>query len=156
MAVLLFRRFSFDFLTLGGGQMSEAAHPQDQLPDLLRPVMLSESWHPGEGHTVGYDKVNFRVRHLLGIASKCGDSGVESGIQPVGAATVESVARGAMGVVLSATVCEVLGRRRYGIFLIPGVKLYLALAQGVRHTRLEAAGLGGSAPVHVRHRQEDC
>ena len=75
MGAFFFRRFSLDFITLVGCQICATTHPKDQLPDLLRAVMLSELWHPGKGHTVGNDEVNFGVRYLLGRPNNRADRG---------------------------------------------------------------------------------
>src|SRR5437867_4189806 len=103
------------------------ANPKNYLPDLLRTVPLSERRHSGKSHAVGDDKVDFRVRHLLGVAGERRYRRIEIGVQPASSATVKSVAHGAMRVVVVTAISEVLKRRSKGILLIRRVKPYPTL-----------------------------
>ena len=48
-------------------QLREMADPQDHSPDLLRFVVLSESWHPSRRDAVSNYEIQLAVRPFLSV-----------------------------------------------------------------------------------------
>ncbi len=107
--------FANDGRSLVGGEIPQMSYPQNSPPNVIRRVGVREAGHCGISNSVRNDEIDLGIRELLDIACEPCDRRIENRLESVTAATVQSVAGGAMFHVHGSGRPQIIWRRRQGI-----------------------------------------